>query len=201
MKKILLVALAFFFYVVAVTAQEYNSIRTEKQMILPDGAVADVSFFKKWGDAGKLNKAVRKLITSEGKQIGGERVENDAYLGYGDVIYREDANEYVQRLCTVMRECGATYGIAYADFDKRSRVYMFTYFPKGKLHNSPIAELRNDFTDYFFGSHEFYVAYRNNDTAEQNRLSRLNAETMKDNLNEYLREQKKQESRKNSDED
>ena len=201
MKKILAVIMTIFFCSVAIFAQEYKIERTEKAMILPDGAVADVSFFKKWGDAGKMNKAVDKQIKSEGKQTVGKKVETDAYLGYGNIIHKEDENEYVKKICEVMRECGATYGVAYADFGERSRSYVFTYFPKGEKRNSPIPELRNAFFDYFYGGHEFYIAYKNNDTVTQDRLNKTNAETMKNNLNEYLREQKKLEGQGNPRED
>ena len=61
----------------------------------------------------------------------GKKVETDAYLGYGNIIHKEGENEYVKKICEVMRECGATYGVAYADFGERSRSYVFTYFTIG----------------------------------------------------------------------
>lgn len=180
--------------------EDCKSERIEKQMILPDGAVADVSFHKNWwGDASasKMENALRKRITSEGKQIAGVKEETDEYLGYGNIIHKATENEYIKKICDVMSECGATYGVAYVDFGQRTRTYVFTYFPKGERLDSPVPELRNSFFDYFYGGHEFYIAYRNKDTAEQDRLNKINAETMKNNLNEYLREQKGVENQRN----
>lgn len=81
-----------------------------------------------------------------------------------------------------MKECGATYGIAAADFDTRTRNYMLTYYPKGQKLDSDVGELRNYFDDYFAEDDAFYKAYRANDRATMNKLSRENSELMKNQL-------------------
>ena len=167
------------------SSTEPEVLRVEKEMVLPDGAVADIYFFKGWfgSGAGAFEKQLRTRIASEGKEIAGvEKASVDTYLGRGEIIHKANENKHIQKICDVMKECGATYGIASADFETRTREYMLTYYEKGQKLDSDVGELRNYFADYFTEDDPFYKAYRAKDTAAMNKLSLENSNLMKNQL-------------------
>lgn len=167
MKKILSIVLSGFLCAMAFSAPKYVIDYTEPEMVMPDGAVAEVSFFKKWGDASKFAKEKDKEKEISKKKNLAYPVEEDTSLGYANIwhqveetgalppfarTYKEHSeNKAVKRIYNVMKKCGATYGIAYADFDKRIRRYTFEFDKKGRL--------RNSFIDYFDLDHEFVQAF------------------------------------------
>ena len=215
MKKILCIAMILFGFVSVLSAQKYSITREEPLMFLPDGALADVAFFKKWGDANNYIKAQNKEKIV-GKKSVAKSVEIDAYLGYANIWHQVEAGEskleafdnalykaqtgvdkpkeevkienniYIKKLYDVMKECDATYGVAYASFEKRVRQYTFTFDKKGRV--------RNSFFDYFDESHDFYKAYVAGDTNKMELLNKMNVDTMENIFIFNLRELKGKDS-------
>ena len=195
MKKKNIIFVAAMLFVNIIFAQNYKFDGIEKQVILPDGAVADITFFKKWGEANKMIKEIGNKVKSEGKKTAGIEVSLDSYLGYANIWHQvegvknifgqiDDAitdinnllyvektekdkvvtedNDAVKNIYDIMKASGVTYGIAYVNFEKRTRQYTFTY-QKGRL--------RDSFFDYFDESHEFYQAYKNKDIDKQQKIN------------------------------
>ena len=178
MKKILSIFLSGFLCAMAFSAPKYVIDYTEPKMVMPDGAIAEVSFFKKFGDASKFAKEKDKEKEISKKRSLACPVEEDTSLGYANIwhqveetgalppfgTYKEHSeNKAVKRIYDVMKECGATYGIAYADFDKRIRRYSFEFDKKGRL--------RNTFVDYFDLDHEFVQAFYENNYAKMEEIN------------------------------
>ena len=113
-------------------------------------------FSQKW--SGELGKYANDKTQWQGKDSVLNKVKTENELGYGSVWHNEDESADIYTLCNVMEESGFKYGVAYVNFDKRIRRYVFTY-KKGKL--------RNSFMDFFDSSHEFYVAYNKKEAEKQ----------------------------------
>ncbi len=171
-------------------SQAYKVERVENDLILPDGDVAEVTFFKKWGDASKMIKEKDKEVKTSGKKAGGQVVQVDSYMGHGNIMHTADDNEFIKKICDIMSECGATYGVAYVDsrsaFGNKTRQYTFTYFPKGQKLNSEVPELRNSFFDYFEENHIYYQAYVNNREDIMNKINHQTRDTMEQQFLFYL---------------
>ena len=183
MKKILCIIVSCLFCVAALSAQkEYVIDHVEEQMILPDGAVADVAFFKKFKDGKNYAKAKKSKIA--GKRNISHVAEKDTDLGYNNIYHKENENAYIQKICDVMKENGLTYGIAYVDFDSRTRQYSFEYYKKGHRLDSDVGELRNTFIDYFTPDDLFLKAFFSNPRQEDvmKKLNFQNADKMEDEL-------------------
>lgn len=157
----------------------------ETEMLLPDDSFGDVTFFKKWNDAGKFWKTNVANIKDKGMIISGgrRRVYSDDKLGIGNVIHSANENRYIRKICTVMKEHGVKYGISTVEFDDgRIRLYTFTYFPKGQNLDSNSGELRSDFCDFFRQNHIFSQALDANDIEAMDKLDNWNRDLMTDRL-------------------
>ena len=190
MKKLIGFAFASLVLLSLGFSQAYKVERVENDVILPDGAVAEVTFFKKWGDASKMIKERDKEVKATGKKPGGQVVQVDSYMGHGNIMHKADENEFIKKICDIMSECGATYGVAYLDstsaFGAKTRQYTFTYFPKGQKLNSDVPELRNSFFDYFEEKHIYYQAYVQNREDIMNKINHQTRDFMEQQYLFYL---------------
>ena len=143
----LLVCSAFAF------AEDYFEERTAKGMVLPDGDVADVLFFKKWGDA---NYYIGQKQPKDMKVMIGVKAKTEAEVGYLRKNYKASENESVAALCAIHEETGSVYSVAFVDHGERVTRCVFTYKKGGKLIYD-----RMDFFDESNGSYADYVAREN----------------------------------------
>lgn len=143
----LLVCSAFAF------ADDYFEERTAKGMVLPDGDVADVLFFKKWGDA---NYYIGQMQPKDMKVMIGVKAKTEAEVGYLRKNYKASENESVAALCAIHEETGSVYSVAFVDHGERVTRCVFTYKKGGKLIYD-----RMDFFDETNGSYADYVAREN----------------------------------------
>lgn len=164
MKKIFSIVITIFVFATTCFAQDYVVEHTEKNMILPDGAIADVLFFKKWADAGKYLKAytpakeMRTLIGA-GKIV---KAKTETELGEFSKTYNAEENESISKICKVMKDTGSAYAFAWVFADKQVRREQFNY--KG-------SKLQYGFLDFFDESHPAYVAFK---AGEDAKLEKLN---------------------------
>ena len=89
-------------------SQAYKVERVENDLILPDGDVAEVTFFKKWGDASKMIKEKDKEVKASGKKSGGQVVQVDSYMGHGNIMHKADDNEFIKKICKSILSCFIT---------------------------------------------------------------------------------------------
>ena len=145
MKKLLTFILGIFLLSTIIWAQEIKADYVQENMILLDGNIADVYFYKKWGDAGKL--ANNRAIWA-GKKTTDSKAASENDIGYLEVWHKEDENEYIQEMCNIMKANGYVYAVAFVSFENtdsrsgyenRIRRYVFTYKNK---------KLRNSFMDF-----------------------------------------------------
>lgn len=134
-------------------ADDYFEERTAKGMVLPDGEVADVLFFKKWVDA---NYYIGQKQPKDMKVMIGVKAKTEAEVGYLRKTYKASENESVAALCAIHEETGSVYSVAFVDHGERVTRCVFTYKKGGKLIYD-----RMDFFDESNGSYADYVAREN----------------------------------------
>lgn len=145
--------LALLVCVAGAFAEDYFEERTAKGMVLPDGEVADVLFFKKWGDA---NYYIGQMQPKDMKVMIGVKAKTEAEVGYLRKNYKASENESVAALCAIHEETGSVYSVAFVDHGERVTRCVFTYKKGGKLIYD-----RMDFFDESNGSYADYVAREN----------------------------------------
>ena len=156
----------------------------ETELLLPDDAIGDITFFKKWRDAGKFwNTSIDSIQTEGMVSAGKRRVYSDDKLGIGNVFHSANESKAIRKICNIMKEHDATYGISVVSFDDgRVRLYTFTYFPKGRNLDSNRGELRSDFCDFFSQNHMFSQALDANDTEAMDKIDNWNRDLMTERL-------------------
>lgn len=125
----------------------------EVKLTMVDGVEANISLFEKWKGAAKFIKENKPKVGSIQYDIdeNGEisvrdgRKSKDDYIysphGFdtknenepGNLVnkdYSENANEYVIKICNVLKDSGCTYGIGYVDFG--DKLVRYTLALKGK---------------------------------------------------------------------
>lgn len=147
MKKIMCTVLLIATFVVSSFAQDYVVEHEEKDMTLPDGAVATVLFFKKWNDAGKY---LQTFDLTDFHVMIGVNAKTEKDLGYLRKSYKENENDSVAALCEIHKEFGAKYSICWLNFGDRVTRCVFTYSGK---------KLAYDRMDFFKDSNELYKQY------------------------------------------
>ena len=113
----------------AENAEDYFAERIEKGMVLPDGEVADVLFFKKWGDA---NYYIGQAQPKDMKTTD-VKAKTEAELGYLRKTYKTSENGSVSALCAIHEETDSKYSVAFVDHGGRVTRCVFTYKKGGKL--------------------------------------------------------------------
>lgn len=128
MKKFLVVVLLSVSCIFGMLAQEYAIQHVEKHMILPDGVAASVAFFKKWEDAGKY---IKESQPKDKGAMYNVKAKIESEPGYFRKTYNEYENEWVQALCSIHKETGSKYSVAWVKYDDDTVTRcVFTY--KGK---------------------------------------------------------------------
>ena len=161
MKKIFAVIILIATCVSGAIAQDYVVEKTEKNMVLPDGIISDVLFFKKWGDAGKYESSTRPKNM---KTMVGVKAKNESELGYLRKTYKSDEDDAIAALCAIHKETGSKYSIAWKSYDNRITRYMFTY----KSGNLII-----DRMDFFDETNKTYLDYVAKENAKQEKMNKV----------------------------
>lgn len=155
MKKILCVCVVFVAFLSAAFSQSLNADGIVSDMVMPDGHVATIALYKKWGPA---NTDIQAVQPKDKKAMIGTTVtkaKTESEIGYFRKTYKETETEEIAALCDAMKSCGATYGVAWLDFGSRVTRCVFTY-KSGKLTYD-----RMDFFDETNGDYADFVAKEN----------------------------------------
>lgn len=155
MKKILCVCVVFVAFLSAVFSQSLNADGIVSDIVMPDGNVATIALYKKWGPA---NTDIQAVQPKDKKAMIGTTVtkaKTESEIGYFRKTYKETETEEIAALCDAMKSCGATYGVAWLDFGSRVTRCVFTY-KSGKLTYD-----RMDFFDETNGDYADFVAKEN----------------------------------------
>lgn len=155
MKKILCVCVVFVAFLSAAFSQSLNADGIASDMVMPDGHVATIALYKKWGPA---NTDIQAVQPKDKKAMIGTTVtkaKTESEIGYFRKTYKEDETEEIAALCDAMKSCGAKYGVAWLDFGSRVTRCVFTY-KSGKLTYD-----RMDFFDETNGDYADFVAKEN----------------------------------------
>lgn len=155
MKKILCVCVVFVAFLSTVFSQSLNADGIVSDMVMPDGNVATIALYKKWGPA---NTDIQAVQPKDKKAMIGTTVtkaKTESEIGYFRKTYKETETEEIAALCDAMKSCGAMYGVAWLDFGSRVTRCVFTY-KSGKLTYD-----RMDFFDESNGAYADFVAKEN----------------------------------------
>ncbi len=155
MKKILCLCIVLASFVLGAFSQALNYDGIVSDMVMPDGNVATIALYKKWGPA---NTDIQAVQPKDKKAMIGTTVtkaKTESEIGYFRKTYKEDETEEIAALCDAMKSCGAMYGVAWLDYGSRVTRCVFTY-KSGKLTYD-----RMDFFDETNGAYADFVAKEN----------------------------------------
>lgn len=148
MKRIFTLGILLAVCALGVSAEDYNAVRIEENMTLPDGNTGTILFFKEWNDA--------KKYANDESQWNGYRVwpnplpsKSEQDFGHYTKWHKVNENEAIQKIATIMNEVGAVYGITFIHNEKQIRRAALTI--KGK-------KIRYSFMDFFDESHPAYIS-------------------------------------------
>ena len=118
MKRIFTLGILLAVCALGVFAEDYNAVRIEENMILPDGNIGKILFFKDWNDA--------KKYANDESQWNGYRVwpnplpsKSEQDFGHYTKWHKVNENEAIQKIAAIMNEAGAVYGITFIHNEKQ----------------------------------------------------------------------------------
>lgn len=164
MKKILCVCAVLATILTAAFSQSLNADGIASDMVMPDGYVATIALYKKWGPA---NTDIQAVQPKDKKAMIGTtmtKAKTESEIGYFRKTYKETETEDIAALCEVMKSCGAKYGVAWLDFGSRVTRCVFTY--KG-------GKLTYDRMDFFDETNEAYADFVAKENAKQEKLNKV----------------------------
>ncbi len=148
MKRIFTLGILLAVCALGVFAEDYNAVRIEENMILPDGNIGKILFFKEWNDA---KKYANDKSQWDGYSVwpGALPAKTEQDYGFCTKWHQADENEDIQKISAIMNEMGAVYGITFIHNEKQIR--------RGTLTNKG-KKIRYAFMDFFDESHPAYIA-------------------------------------------
>lgn len=164
MKKILCVCAVLATILTAAFSQSLNADGIASDMVMPDGYVATIALYKKWGPA---NTDIQAVQPKDKKAMIGTtmtKAKTESEIGYFRKTYKETETEDIAALCEAMKSCGAKYGVAWLDFGSRVTRCVFTY--KG-------GKLTYDRMDFFDETNEAYADFVAKENAKQEKLNKV----------------------------